>query len=136
MLLEGGAVGDQLDDQASPWLLLGPRTSSPILPDPSASSELSGADEDRDAEERRWYNQAEADSSAQSITVPKESQWSLISQNRDLQRTQDHLSVSAEGYRNALAAAFHSIPAKPPLSLPWEDGVWVRFLVPAARESG
>ena len=49
---------------------------------------------------------------------------SLISQNRDLQRTQDHLSVSAEGYRNALAAAFHSIPAKPPLSLPWEDGVW------------
>ena len=73
LLLEGGAVGDQLDDQASPWLLLGPRTSSPILPDPSASSELSGADEDRDAEERRWYNQAEADSSAQSITVPKAS---------------------------------------------------------------
>ena len=55
---------------------------------------------------------------------PQESQWSLISQNRDLQRTQDPLSVSAEGYRNALAAAFHSIPAKPPLSLPWEDGVW------------
>ena len=38
LLLEGGAVGDQLDDQASPWLLLGPRTSSPILPDPSAFS--------------------------------------------------------------------------------------------------
>ena len=67
---------------------------------------------------------------------PQESQWSLISQNRDLQRTQDPLSVSAEGYRNALAAAFHSIPAKPLYLCLGKTEFGVRFLVPAARESG
>ncbi|CAE7231133.1 unnamed protein product [Symbiodinium sp. CCMP2592] len=133
--IDGGDFGDQLShsnqdcDTAerrplNPWLLLDSGEDfQAVSEDASQPGVEAAASEDDASAEVQWYKQVAEDFVLSDVeSHQKQSQWSLVEQHPSVPAASPR--VTAEGYQTALSAAFHAVPAKATLSLPWESGVW------------
>ncbi|CAE7511598.1 unnamed protein product [Symbiodinium sp. CCMP2592] len=130
--IDGGDFGDQLShanqdcDTAerrplNPWLLLDSGEDfQAVSEDASQHGVEAAASEDDASAEVQWYKQVAEDFLSSDVeSHHKQSQWSLVEQHPSVPAASPR--VTAEGYQTA---AFHAVPAKATLSLPWESGVW------------
>ncbi|CAE7529907.1 unnamed protein product [Symbiodinium sp. CCMP2592] len=141
--IDGGDFGDQLShanqdcDEAErrtpdPWLLLDSGGHfQAVSEDASQLGVEAAASEDDASAEVHWYQQVAEDFPSSDVeSHHKQSQWSLVELHPSVPAAPPR--VTAEGYQTALSAAFHAVPAKATLSLPWESGVWSALFGAAA----
>ncbi|CAE7194784.1 unnamed protein product [Symbiodinium sp. CCMP2592] len=143
--IDGGDFGDQLSlvlpgldcDEAErrtpdPWLLLDSGGGfQAVSEDASQPGVEAAASEDDASAEVQWYQQVAEDFPSSDVeSHHKQSQWRLVELHPSVPAASPR--VTAEGYQTALSAAFHAVPAKATLSLPWESGVWSALFGAAA----
>ena len=116
---EGGGLGDQ--HEPGVWNLL---SGAALQEQPSIEAITN--ESEGSAEEMNWYRQAQQDSgSLHSASVNRSSDhWSFVDSGSSSQPGRAPVSISSEGYQQALSSAFRAVPCRPQLALPWEAGLW------------